>query len=71
VPERPLRPDDDVLQDLVEILERWARTNLYARIREAAAGRPKFVLHDGPPYAKYCSSIFHSIGRPWQSQPGT
>jgi isoleucyl-tRNA synthetase len=26
-------------------------TNLYARIREAAAGRPKFVLHDGPPYA--------------------
>ncbi|MCF4126335.1 isoleucine--tRNA ligase [Methylobacterium sp. SyP6R] len=34
-----------------EILERWARTNLYARIREAAAGRPKFVLHDGPPYA--------------------
>ncbi len=34
-----------------EILERWAKTNLYARIREAAAGRPKFVLHDGPPYA--------------------
>ena len=34
-----------------EILERWARIGLYARIREAAAGRPKFVLHDGPPYA--------------------
>jgi hypothetical protein len=23
------------------------------------------------PAARYCSSIFHSIGRPWQSQPGT
>ena len=23
------------------------------------------------PLARYCSSIFHSIGRPWQSQPGT
>ncbi|WP_298966463.1 class I tRNA ligase family protein, partial [uncultured Methylobacterium sp.] len=34
-----------------EILSRWAATDLYGRIRTAAAGRPKFVLHDGPPYA--------------------
>jgi isoleucyl-tRNA synthetase len=34
-----------------EILERWARLDLYRRQREAAAGREKFVLHDGPPYA--------------------
>ena len=34
-----------------EILERWARLDLYRRQREAAAGRKKFVLHDGPPYA--------------------
>jgi isoleucyl-tRNA synthetase len=34
-----------------EILERWARLELYRRQRTAAAGRPKFVLHDGPPYA--------------------
>ncbi|GJD34340.1 isoleucine--tRNA ligase [Methylobacterium aerolatum] len=33
------------------LLERWARTGLYEKIRQAAAGRPKFVLHDGPPYA--------------------
>ncbi|MEM7693407.1 MAG: isoleucine--tRNA ligase [Pseudomonadota bacterium] len=31
------------------ILESWA--DLYARQRKAAAGREKFVLHDGPPYA--------------------
>ena len=34
-----------------EILARWARENLYGALREAGQGRPKFVLHDGPPYA--------------------
>ena len=34
-----------------EILARWARENLYAELRESGKGRPKFVLHDGPPYA--------------------
>src|SRR5205809_1738668 len=29
----------------------WRDMDLYARIRAARAGRPKFVLHDGPPYA--------------------
>jgi isoleucyl-tRNA synthetase len=34
-----------------EALARWKEMDLYAKIREARAGRPKFVLHDGPPYA--------------------
>src|SRR5438270_675487 len=34
-----------------EILVRWERLDLYRRLREAARGRVKFVLHDGPPYA--------------------
>jgi isoleucyl-tRNA synthetase len=34
-----------------EILARWLRLDLYRRLREAATGRPKFILHDGPPYA--------------------
>ena len=34
-----------------EILARWARDNLYRALRESGKGRPKFVLHDGPPYA--------------------
>jgi isoleucyl-tRNA synthetase len=34
-----------------EILARWEKGQLYARLREIAKGRPKFVLHDGPPYA--------------------
>ena len=34
-----------------EALARWKAMGLYERIREARSGRPKFVLHDGPPYA--------------------
>jgi isoleucyl-tRNA synthetase len=34
-----------------EALKRWQEMGLYDRIREARAGRPKFILHDGPPYA--------------------
>ena len=34
-----------------EILERWERLDIYRRLREASAGREKFILHDGPPYA--------------------
>src|SRR5712675_1803338 len=34
-----------------EILARWAKLGMYQRLREAAKGRTKFVLHDGPPYA--------------------
>ncbi len=32
-------------------LEKWSKLDLYRLIREVGKGRPKFVLHDGPPYA--------------------
>ncbi|WP_375408355.1 isoleucine--tRNA ligase [uncultured Methylobacterium sp.] len=47
--EFPMRAGLPVREPL--LLARWAATDLYGRIRVAAAGRPKFVLHDGPPYA--------------------
>ncbi len=34
-----------------EILKRWQEAGMYGRLREASKGRPKFILHDGPPYA--------------------
>ena len=34
-----------------KMLERWEKENLYGQIRAARAGRPTFILHDGPPYA--------------------
>jgi isoleucyl-tRNA synthetase len=34
-----------------QILKRWQEGDLFGRLRAASKGRPKFVLHDGPPYA--------------------
>jgi isoleucyl-tRNA synthetase len=34
-----------------KLLQRWGNIGLYQRLRETAKGRPKFILHDGPPYA--------------------
>ncbi len=34
-----------------QMLARWNAMNLYGKLRGARAGKPKFVLHDGPPYA--------------------
>ncbi|WP_430911306.1 isoleucine--tRNA ligase [Methylobacterium sp. sgz302541] len=45
----PMRAGLPVREPL--LLERWKASDLYGRIRVAAKGRPKFVLHDGPPYA--------------------
>jgi isoleucyl-tRNA synthetase len=33
------------------LLEQWDRMDIYAAVRRARSGRPRFVLHDGPPYA--------------------
>ncbi|MBI2461818.1 MAG: isoleucine--tRNA ligase [Candidatus Rokubacteria bacterium] len=34
-----------------EFLERWKALDIYRRLRERGAGRPLWLLHDGPPYA--------------------
>ncbi|MFQ5954176.1 MAG: isoleucine--tRNA ligase [Kiloniellales bacterium] len=34
-----------------QILARWQKMDLFSRLRAAAKGREKFILHDGPPYA--------------------
>jgi isoleucyl-tRNA synthetase len=34
-----------------KLVERWEKEGLYAQIRESRAGKPVWVLHDGPPYA--------------------
>ena len=46
-----------------EILARWTAMDLYHRQREAARGREKFVLHDGPPYANGHLHIGHALNK--------
>ncbi len=44
-------------------LARWARIGVYDRLRERAAGRAPFVLHDGPPYANGHLHIGHALNK--------
>ncbi len=45
------------------ILKQWQASNLYQAIRTARAGREKFVLHDGPPYANGDIHIGHAVNK--------
>ncbi len=46
-----------------EILKRWQELGLFQRLREAARGREKFILHDGPPYANGAIHIGHALNK--------
>ncbi len=46
-----------------QILARWNEIGLYDRLREAGKARPKFVLHDGPPYANGAIHIGHALNK--------
>ncbi len=46
-----------------EILERWQKLGLYDQLRKARKNAPKFVLHDGPPYANGQLHIGHALNK--------
>ena len=46
-----------------ERLQAWHSDNLYEQIRNASEGRPKFILHDGPPYANGQLHLGHSVNK--------
>ncbi len=46
-----------------EILKSWLDMDLYARLRETSAARPKWILHDGPPYANGDIHMGHALNK--------
>jgi len=46
-----------------ERLKKWNQADLYKKIREEFSGRPKFILHDGPPYANGAIHIGHAVNK--------
>ncbi|MGE4503106.1 MAG: isoleucine--tRNA ligase [Thiomicrospira sp.] len=44
-------------------VQAWLQSDLYQTVRQAMAGRPKFVLHDGPPYANGDIHIGHAVNK--------
>ena len=46
-----------------EFLKRWEEMDLYNKILEKNAGKPSYVLHDGPPYANGNIHIGHALNK--------
>ncbi len=46
-----------------EILKFWEENDIYEKVQEKNAGKPKFVLHDGPPYANGDIHLGHTLNK--------
>jgi isoleucyl-tRNA synthetase len=53
----------NLAQNEPKTLARWEEIDLYGQIRGARAGRPMFVLHDGPPYANGNIHLGHAFNK--------
>ena len=63
LPDTPFPMRGDLAKREPLMLKAWQEKNLYQKIREACKGRPKFVLHDGPPYANGDIHIGHAVNK--------
>jgi len=53
----------DLAQREPEMVRAWQERGTYAKLRELSRGRPRFVLHDGPPYANGAIHIGHAVNK--------
>jgi isoleucyl-tRNA synthetase len=63
LPETEFPMKANLAQREPEMLKAWQQQDLYAAIRAARAGREKFILHDGPPYANGDIHIGHAVNK--------
>jgi len=63
LPDTPFPMKGDLARREPLWLKAWQEKKLYQRIRAACKGRPKFILHDGPPYANGEIHIGHAFGK--------
>jgi len=63
LPDTPFPMRGDLAKREPGWIAAWQQKKLYHKIRKAAAGRPKFVLHDGPPYANGDIHIGHAVNK--------
>ncbi len=63
LPDTPFPMRGDLARREPGWVQQWQEGKLYERIRAASAGRPKFVLHDGPPYANGDIHIGHAVNK--------
>ncbi|MBK9350795.1 MAG: isoleucine--tRNA ligase [Sulfuritalea sp.] len=63
MPDTPFPMRGDLAKREPGWIKDWQERKLYQRIRETARGRPRFVLHDGPPYANGDIHIGHAVNK--------
>ena len=63
LPDTPFPMRGDLAKREPQWVAAWQEKQLYRKIREACAGRPRFVLHDGPPYANGDIHIGHAVNK--------
>jgi len=63
LPDTPFPMKGDLAKREPQWVAGWQRGKLYEKIRKACAGRPRFVLHDGPPYANGDIHIGHAVNK--------
>ena len=63
LPDTPFPMRGDLPKREPQWVAQWQQKQLYRRIREISAGRPRFVLHDGPPYANGDIHIGHAVNK--------
>ena len=63
LPETSFPMRGNLAQNEPKVLAKWAKKDLYKAIRKNCAGRPKFILHDGPPYANGDIHIGHAVNK--------
>jgi isoleucyl-tRNA synthetase len=63
LPETGFPMKADLSQREPKMLAAWEAKDLYAKIRAISRGRPRFVLHDGPPYANGAAHLGHFLNK--------
>jgi isoleucyl-tRNA synthetase len=63
LPDTPFPMRGDLAKREPQMLARWQEQQRYQKIRAAKQGKPKFILHDGPPYANGDIHIGHAVNK--------
>jgi isoleucyl-tRNA synthetase len=63
LPDTPFPLKGNLAQNEPARLKKWEEMDLYERLRETRAGRPLYVLHDGPPYANGRIHLGHVLNK--------
>ncbi|MDF1483611.1 isoleucine--tRNA ligase [Ramlibacter sp. H39-3-26] len=63
LPDTPFPMRGDLPKREPDWVKQWEEQGIYQRLRDARRGKPKFILHDGPPYANGKLHIGHAVNK--------